>query len=397
MNFVPVIFGGYVNGYSIARTFYETYSIKAIICDYRKVFSYFSSLCEYIIVPDPIKNQMSFIEAVHKLGERLRKEGKIPLLIATNDEWLLPLSKSQDYLNEHFLYTFSEWDIIERLIIKTELYNLCEQLGIDYPKTIHCSASNTDRELDLQPPLLVKPSSVVEYVTLFPHEPRNNVFSSAQSARNFIENKFVRGFSGTFVVQEYIPGGVENLYTITTYSDASKMLKGASIGHKIMQFPPDAGTIKAGIIKYDSRLVAPAKKILESAGFFGITNIEFKYDCRYDNYKLIEVNPRPGMWNYSAFKSGLNLFSMMVDDLIFHKDVPYTEGKKPLVWTVTSNKMLLDQVKHLPESDTIRKLLSCKNTCIDPRINEQENLLYKAHLNASNLKSYFTHICRRKP
>lgn len=85
MIFKPVIFGGYVNGYSLARTLQETYKIKSIICDYTNSISYYSKFCEYRVVTDPQKNEELFVEEVQNIGKLIREDKKIPILIVTND------------------------------------------------------------------------------------------------------------------------------------------------------------------------------------------------------------------------------------------------------------------------------------------------------------------------
>ncbi|HHY80202.1 MAG TPA: hypothetical protein GX516_07655 [Thermoanaerobacter sp.] len=134
-----IIFGGYVNGYSIARTIYETYGIIPYIFDYRVHFSYKSKIINYQVIPNP-KDTEIFLDYLIDFGKRnyYRKN----IIFVTNDEWLMPLSQHRKQLERYYIYTFSGWEIIEQLTIKNNLYQLCETIKIPYPLTVIINQSN---------------------------------------------------------------------------------------------------------------------------------------------------------------------------------------------------------------------------------------------------------------
>lgn len=396
MNFIPVIFGGYVNGYSITRTFYQTYGIQSIICDCVKNISFYSKMCKQITVSDPKYNEDKFIYEMENIGKDLREKNIVPIIITTNDQWLIPLSKHRERLEKYFVYSFSEWNIIEKLTIKKHLYKYCDELNVIYPKTFICSKSEfNEMHLQMKLPILVKPSEVVDFVSLFPNEKRNYIFNTIDELKAFLNDKFTRGYESSFVLQEYVPGGVENLYTITTYSDRKSLkLKGVSIGHKLTQYPKEAGTITSGMTNFDERLIEPSKKLLETCGYYGITNIEYKYDKRDDKYKLIEINPRPGMWNYSSYLSGINLFQMMVDDLVLNKDIEYKEGRKQVLWTVIPKKEVLEGIDNEVKKKEVQKLIK-ENRVVDPRKNKSDSTKFRINILKNDLKTKFSKLMRR--
>ena len=123
------------------------------------------------------------------------------------------------------------------------------------------------------------------------------------------------------LVQEFIPGEATNLYTLTSYSDKNGNLIAGSIGHKLRQFPPEAGRITAGILKYDEGLKETGELFLKTIGFNGVANTEFKYDSRDGKFKLMEINTRFGAWNYSTLYSGMNLMQIAIDD---YNGIKYT-------------------------------------------------------------------------
>jgi predicted ATP-grasp superfamily ATP-dependent carboligase len=56
-------------------------------------------------------------------------------------------------------------------------------------------------------------------------------------------------------------------------------------------------------------------------------------DEKDGNFKLIEINPRPGMWNYSVLKSGVNLPFMAYQEVIGYKKYNgVTESEDGKIW-----------------------------------------------------------------
>ena len=386
MIFRPVIFGGYVNGYSLARTFNETYNVESIICDYTKNIACYSKFCNYKIITNPQKNEEQFIKDVEKIGRLIRINDEIPILLVTNDIWLMPLSKYKNILQEIFVYTFSDSEIIDELANKNTLYELCGKIGVDYPKTHRYCIENKDF-YQLKPPLLIKPSNVPEFINYFPNNKRNEIVSTIEEASSYLERIYSVGYQGEMIIQEYIPGGVENLYTCTTYSTQYGKVKGVSVGYKLSQYPENAGTITSGLIKYNEEVESLTKKILEHKKFFGIANTEFKFDSRDNTFKMIEVNARPGMWNYSTILSGVNLIEMLVEDILLLKEVPFSKGINSIIWSRISKKEVMNCSNNLVNKDEIKSLLD-KGKIYDPLINKSEGYKFRIEVLKLDIKIY---------
>ncbi len=383
VKFKPIILGGYVNGYSLARTFKETYNVNSFVCDYVKQISCYSVFCDFKLVSNPQINEKKFITEMILLGNIIRKNGEIPILLVTNDIWLIPMSKNKHKFNDLFIYSFSDWNIIERLANKSMLYDYCDTIGANYPRTVKCTSVNSDYN-KLLTPLLVKPSNVTSFIKHFPRIKRNNIFYDYNEVKIFLNKIFNQGYEHDMIIQEYIPGGPENLYTCSTYSDKNGILKAASVGCKLSQFPHEAGTITSGLIDYKPEVVNLTKKILEKNNFFGIANTEFKYDERDKQYRLIEVNARPGMWNYSSVLSGANLVESLIDDLFYNVPLSYKEGRDSVVWTRIPKAELLRHTKDTRNEAMVNLLIS-KDLIFDPLVNHNETFCYKLALFNLNL------------
>ena len=207
------------------------------------------------------------------------------------------------------------------------MYSLAEEYGVPYPKTIEVDSLRKLENIfdSFVFPCIVKPQLTVDqndvksaHVKTYHRTQR---FEDKDKAMEWVSTMLNAQLDFPVLVQEFIPGDATNLYTLTSYSDKDGNLIAGSIGHKLRQFPPEAGRITAGILEYDERLKETGELFLKTIGFNGVANTEFKYDSRDGQYKLMEINTRFGAWNYSTLYSGMNLMQIAIDD---YNGIPYT-------------------------------------------------------------------------
>ncbi len=303
---IPVILGGGINGLGLARSFGKV-KIKSIIVDHYNSFSFYSKFAKGYLVTNPIYKPDDFIRDLIELGKKIKGKG---FILATNDEWLIPISKNQKELEKYFYFPMSNWEVIDKCSDKKKLYEFAIENNIPHPKTIFLDklAEYKDKIDQISFPCILKPAIPVGFMEKMNSNKKvirieNNEQLEIWTQR--INEASLQNFP--YIIQEYIDSGVENLYTITTYSNKTAEIIAYSTGHKIRQRPPDAGTIISGRVVHEPDLYKHASKLIKKIGFYGIANTEFKKDLRDGRYKLIEINPRPGKWNYSVTASGINL------------------------------------------------------------------------------------------
>jgi len=386
---IPVILGGYVNGYSLARGFYETSGLVSYVLDYRYRISRHSRFVRFMESPNPGGNR--FLEFLIDLGRRLQANGDRGVLIATNDEWMIPISQAKESLRDLFDVNVSDWSVIEKLTIKENFYALCDAYGVRYPATIvqkgtECTAAGT-----LRFPALCKASEVVEFINRYPGERRNRVFADIDGLTEYIRGKRSSGFRSPFIIQEYISGGAENLFTATTCSDSRGKVRAISVGRKLTQTPPEAGTITAGLVEWRQDVADSTIRLLDGLGLVGMANTEFKLDGRTGEFFAIETNPRPGMWNYSTLLSGVDMYGLLLEDPPL-KD-PLRVGARPVIWSITSRRGILGAIQDKELKERVRALIF-NGEIHDPRECEAEKALYKAALALERIRTSAGHWYR---
>ena len=325
---IPVILGGGINGYGLVRSFSREKIVPLVISE-KKDFVYYSKHTVELVLND--EHQSYLLEVLHNIQKMLNPQ-KI-IIIPTTDRYVEFIGDNYNVLNDLFLVPQPNWNISQTLLKKSLLYEVAERIKVKFPKTVvvHSieEAATIDEKLDY--PILLKPSLQAGFKNAIGW---NVLIIDGKEMKERIVNQLANSDlkNNSFVFQEIIPGSPSSLYTFTSYSNRESEVLAYSVGRKIRQNPPDAGTIVSGKVDNNEEMVEMCKRMIKETDYYGFSNIEFKKDDRDGEFKLMEINIRPGIWNYSATASGVNLAKVMYDDLLNHKSSVVVNNKKEIVW-----------------------------------------------------------------
>ena len=112
---------------------------------------------------------------------------------------------------------------------------------------------------------------------------------------------------GVLMLQERIPGGEDELWTVGSYLDAESRPLAVFTGHKLRQYPHAGGSCLAGVSRWDAELADAGLRLLQELRFHGVSQVEFKRDPRDGRFCLMEVNARHWKWHGLAARCGVNL------------------------------------------------------------------------------------------
>jgi len=127
------------------------------------------------------------------------------------------------------------------------------------------------------------------------------------------------------LIQEYIPGYIHDACTLSDNGDVITILTQV---RKLM-YPIYGGVGAINVTTHENSLADLARKILEELDWHGPAQVEFKYDERDHEYKLIEINPK--LWGTLDLSIQVGVdFPGMIRDILMGKtvarNVPYPEG-----------------------------------------------------------------------
>ena len=285
-----IIFGGYVQGLSYVRNLGKKGVPVAILDNYPPSIASKSKYCKYFSkYPDPVKDEEKFI----KFLMSIRKKFKGWLLIPTHDEELVALSKHSSLLKKDFRLTFPGWSIIANIVDKSRFYRKISGIA-PIPKTIIPeNLSQVEEAKDsLKYPVLVKPS--IGYLFY-----RSTITKGmiAKSPNELVEAYVdVSRIDPQPILQEYIEGPPTNLYSFLSIISPNGKIRLAFTGRKVLQIPTDLGTASVAETIDCPPVKEIGLKVLRRLGFFGLSQVEFKYDPKDNEYKVLEVNGRGIKW-----------------------------------------------------------------------------------------------------
>jgi len=339
---VPIVLGSFINGLGLVRSFGEM-AIPSICLDYTRNIAMYSKYSKNFICPHPLKKEVDFIKYLLQLGSRLKNKG---ILFATGDDWLMSISKNQKILSQYYSFPMSGWDTIKKIINKSYLYKIADQINIPIPRTFFLDSLKQIKNIKKKIifPCILKPAITINFAEKLKIGNQVLIIENSEKLDNWaikIKNAHLDNIK--LIIQEQIYGPIKNLYTLTAYSDRKGEIKAYSIGHKIRQFPPEAGTIMSGRLKNQKQILNLGIKLIKKLNFCGLSNTEFKKDEKDGKFKLMEINPRSGKWTYSATAAGLNLPYIAYQETLGVKSISKNRKhtNNELVWLDLLNDLLI--------------------------------------------------------
>lgn len=326
----PVLLGADLNCYNIARAFHEAYGVKSYAFGRYKIGN--TSHCRTVkfrAVPD-----MDDPEVMLGVLERFAAEhaGEKLILMGCTDDYATLIIRNQERLGEHYIISCPSDELTEDITLKARFYEYCERYGIPYPRTVVLERGDEVTASDFSFPVIIKPSSSVLYWK-HPFDGMQKVYRahSLREAETIISAIYASGYPDKIIVQDTVPGGDSQMYTLTAYSGSDGKVRMLCLGHVLLEehTPKGMGNHAAILTDYNRPLMEKLKSFLEDIGYRGFANFDIKLDSRDGEYKLFEVNVRQGRSNYYLTASGCNPARLIVEDKLLGRsgECVYCEEK----------------------------------------------------------------------
>lgn len=344
--FLPLLFGGDINVYSVARAFHEAYG-QTSIC-YGKFPSgpaYESAIIDYHPCRE-IETAAVFLAKVCEVAQQ--HPDKTILAIGCGDSYVKLASELAPQFPANVIAPYVSGEQIAQLIHKERFYALCEEHGIDYPTTfIHRPAMGEDFTLPFEPPFVCKPSNGVAYWEHpFPGNEKVFICRDRASLVAVLSKVYASGYSDSMIIQDFIPGDDTYMHVLTNYSDRNGKVKLMCLGHVLLEehTPHGIGNHAVILTEENRALCEKVQGFLEAIEFRGFSNFDIKYDQRDGKYKLFEINCRQGRSNYYVTGAGYNIARYLVEDLVEGQDLPLTMADRASLWRVVPRKLAFSYI-----------------------------------------------------
>lgn len=373
---LPMILGGDIGAYSLARAFHEAYGIVPLVLSQADCHMCGdSSILVNRVVPH-LERPAVLLSTLANTAECF---GNRPLLLLGCGDWYVRLIvENRSVLEKSFIIPYIDEELLNRLTEKDRFYELCAEVGVPVPRTVvfDASADGDDPATVTLPfpfPVVAKPASSAAYhYADFPGKQKVFFLRDATELRATLAAVQSSRYEGKFLIQEMIPGDDTSMRILTTYSDQNGKVRFASFGQTLLEDmrPMGVGNPLAIVSRVDETVVAEAARLLEAVGYTGFANFDIKVDPRDGSHVFFEINTRLGRSNYYVTAAGDNVARILVEDLVEGR--PFADGlrvarSRPSLYTVVPKRTVLGYIQDAALRREVQGLyaLGCDTDPID--------------------------------
>jgi len=359
----PVLLGADLNCYNVARAFHMQYGVKSYAFGrYAVSATKYSKIINFKSIP-AIDNDAVMLDTLHRFADA--HIGDKLVLFGCTDDYVAMIIRNREELSDYIIPYPGE-EILNTVSRKAEFYETCDKFGIPYPATVvlkekTSAAELTENKLGFSYPIIVKPSSSVDYWK-HPFDGMNKVYvaHSAEEAEKIIGEIYSSGYPEKMILQEFIDGGDSQMRVFTSFSDEHGKVRAMCLGHTMLEehTPKGLGNHAAIVTEPVSSMpvLEKIKDMLESMGYTGFANFDIKLRAGTDDdFRVFEINLRQGRSNFYLTSAGLNVAKLAtevfesegddcerVEKAVFWHHIP-----KKVAYTYTEDAELVKTAKKL--------------------------------------------------
>ena len=288
-----LVLGGDYQGLGIVRSVGGRGVPVCVVDDERSIARFSRYSTSSARVPG-LGDDESTIASLLELGRSLGVEGWV--LYATRDETVAALSRHRDRLSQHFRVPVPPWETFRQAWDKRCTYALASALGIPVPRTWDPRSPEELEAIDASQPLAIKPAVKPRFLKATKakawraegaHELRDRFVAAVQAAGG-----------DPVMVQELIPGGGARQFAYCAFFKGRRAI-GSMVVRRARQHPHDFGRASTFVETVElPELEAMGERFLGALDFYGLAEVEFKFDERSHEYKLLDFNART--WGYHS-------------------------------------------------------------------------------------------------
>lgn len=360
--FIPIIIGTDINAYNMAISFHEEYNIKPILVGKEEMsFTKWSNIIEHIEIHSNLWDKTAFVEVLAQVAEKYKVAGKKLLLIGTNDFYVRLIIENAVALKKMYVFNYMSEELMNNLLVKSNFYKLCEEHGIDAPKTYYYSCLKKEPfKEEVLFPLIIKPSNGVQYYkNKFPGQQKVYRVENWVELNDVLDQVNASGYVDDLIIQDYIPGDDTYMWDSVFYMSSNGKAQLSTFAQVVLQehTVTAIGNYTALITRYNEEMMKKLQHFLEAVDYVGFANFDLKYDERDGKFKVFEVNIRQGRSSYYTTALGHNMARYFVDDIIYNKEKSLTLLNEHYLFTVVPKIVLKKFVHNKEIQKEVRQLL----------------------------------------
>ncbi len=314
-----ILFGGFFQAFQVVESL-ATRSIPVYVLNDRWAEARYSRYARAIRLPQNVPYTQAAADfLISSASDYL--EGSV--LLAAGDQELEIISDHRETLTQKFRLDLSNPVAQQKMLNKLATYTAANEVGVATPRfwPVGTEKDISHLRTEFVYPLIVKPKLSHVFQRKF-----NRKFFEVGSFQQLLDSYRVTESAGIEVVLlEKIPGPDSKLCSYYTYMDEEGNPLFDFTKRIIRRYPVNMGIGSYHITDRVAHVRELSLKLLRHVGHQGLANVEFKYDERDRQLKLIECNVRFTAANSLLAKAGIDLGSFVYNRIVGIPQPPLTK------------------------------------------------------------------------
>lgn len=244
-----------------------------------------------------------FLHFLLSTGKKYQLSGWV--LFPVQDDAVELVARNIDSLQTCFQLITPGWDIVRWASDKRLTYRMAQEVGVPFPKTWYPNNEAELHHLDITFPAIIKPAISIHLqhalrLKALPVNSKTELFKQYRTVAAIIDPQEI-------MIQEVIPGDGCSQFSVGTFCERGEVLQSLT-ARRTRQYPIHYGLGSSFVEAIEVPIIKQlAEKLLCVMGVSGMVEVEFKYDQRDQQYKLLDINVRPWGWHSLCIKCGIDL------------------------------------------------------------------------------------------
>ena len=307
------------------------------------------------IVANSSVNPERFITDLVELGKGYAEH---PILYYNSDGTLLALSRNREKLLPYYRFLLPPVELVEDLVDKTRFARFATELHLPVPRTLRPSQVQHAEDVLAQMtlPCILKPNSRhlgwhdLLLLSGEGNDPQKGLIAHTPEEFSRMYTN-LRQATDQFIIQPYIPGGDDCIYSFHGYFDHHAKPLAYFVGRKIRTYPKNNGVSTYLELTKEPEVVRLSLEVLCKMNFVGAVKIDLKKDRTTGQLYMLEINPRYTLWNQLGAACGINLALVAYAEQTGQPIVPQTEYRTDVRWLSFGNDLRAFVRSYRPAGD----------------------------------------------
>jgi len=268
-------------------------------------------VCRRIYYADA--RSLAFIDLLLDLGTRLEQKA---VLFPCTDFTVLNVSRHRKDLAPYYHTALPDEDTVELLMDKFRFYTFAQREGLPIPGTFFLkNRQDAERAAEaLSYPCILKPPVKTPQ---WEQHTKAKVYKIISAGELLSTYDRTRKWAPLLMVQEWIVGKDENLFSCNCYYDDASNPLVTFVAKKLRQWPPETGTSSLGVECRNDVVLQETLRLFRTMRFRGLGYLEMKRDERDGRHFIIEPNiGRPTGRSAICEAGGVDLLYTMYCDSV---------------------------------------------------------------------------------